>query len=204
VFDSVAVVAPPRRGDHYPRAARIAKVSLPQDQVPGLAEIGGQADPVRRRQYTVEELRPEAFDGVELAISSTPDDVGATSSRRRPRAACHRRSGFGGWTRTCRWSSPRSIPMRSIATRASLAAPTARHANGPGPQAAAPTRAGSARGRQHYQAPAAPTGRHRDLETARAPFRPGRTISRNAFPTASPSIVSQIGGPKHRATRPKK
>ena len=27
------------------------------------------------REYTVEELRPEAFDGVDLAISSTPDDV---------------------------------------------------------------------------------------------------------------------------------
>ena len=27
------------------------------------------------KQYTVEELRPEAFDGVQLAIASTPDDV---------------------------------------------------------------------------------------------------------------------------------
>lgn len=35
----------------------------------------GSKLPFAGREYTVEELRPEAFDGVELAISSTPDDI---------------------------------------------------------------------------------------------------------------------------------
>ncbi|MGA2620321.1 MAG: aspartate-semialdehyde dehydrogenase [Thermoguttaceae bacterium] len=35
----------------------------------------GRTIPFAGRAYAVEELRPEVFDGVELAISSTPDDV---------------------------------------------------------------------------------------------------------------------------------
>lgn len=37
----------------------------------------GQTLKFAGREYTIEELRPEAFDGVELVISSTPDDVAA-------------------------------------------------------------------------------------------------------------------------------
>jgi aspartate-semialdehyde dehydrogenase len=39
------------------------------------ARSAGKQLTFKGKQYTVEELRPEAFDGVQLAISSTPDEV---------------------------------------------------------------------------------------------------------------------------------
>ncbi|MEC9004996.1 MAG: aspartate-semialdehyde dehydrogenase, partial [Planctomycetota bacterium] len=39
------------------------------------ARSAGQTITFRGTDHTVEELRPEAFDGVNLVIASTPDDV---------------------------------------------------------------------------------------------------------------------------------
>jgi len=39
------------------------------------ARSAGKQLTFKGQQYTIEELRPEAFDGVQLAISSTPDEV---------------------------------------------------------------------------------------------------------------------------------
>ncbi len=56
-------------------------------------------------QHTVEELRPEAFDGVQLAIASTPDDVARDFIPAAVAAAAwsSTRAATGGWTPRCRW-----------------------------------------------------------------------------------------------------
>ncbi len=58
---------------------------------------------------TVELLQPSAFEGVDLAIGSTPDAVAkdfvpwAVAAG----ASWSTKAATGGWTRTCRWSCPK-------------------------------------------------------------------------------------------------
>ncbi len=62
------------------------------------------------KEITVEELTPAAFEGVDLAIGSTPDEVLAETLFPGPSSAAARssmRAAFGGWIRMSRWSCPR-------------------------------------------------------------------------------------------------
>ena len=63
----------------------------------------------RGQQHTVEKLEPDAFNGIDLAIGSTPDEVakefvpGPWSAA----ASWSMKAATGAWTPTCRWSSPK-------------------------------------------------------------------------------------------------
>jgi aspartate-semialdehyde dehydrogenase len=76
VFDSVAVVgATGAVGTIIRELLESRKFPFRKIKFLASKRSAGKQIPFAGRQYTIEELRPEAFDGVELAISSTPDDV---------------------------------------------------------------------------------------------------------------------------------
>jgi len=51
----------------------------------------------------VEVLRPEAFDGVQIAIGSTPDEVSSCPGRSSAARWSSTRAGTSGCAPTCRW-----------------------------------------------------------------------------------------------------
>jgi aspartate-semialdehyde dehydrogenase len=76
VFDSVAVVgATGAVGTIIRELLESRKFPFRKIKFLASKRSAGRQIPFAGRQYTIEELRPEAFDGVGLAISSTPDDV---------------------------------------------------------------------------------------------------------------------------------
>jgi aspartate-semialdehyde dehydrogenase len=76
VFDSIAVVGATGAVGTIIREL-IEAWELPHREIRFLASSrsAGRKLPFAGREVTVEELRPEVFEGVDLAISSTPDDV---------------------------------------------------------------------------------------------------------------------------------
>jgi aspartate-semialdehyde dehydrogenase len=76
VYDSIAVVGATGAVGTIIREL-LEKRKFPFRNIKFLASqrSAGKRIPFAGRQVTVEELHPEAFDGVELAISSTPDEV---------------------------------------------------------------------------------------------------------------------------------
>jgi aspartate-semialdehyde dehydrogenase len=76
VFDSIAVVgATGAVGSIIRELLQSRKFPFREIKFLASKRSAGKKIPFAGREYTVEELQPEAFDGVELAISSTPDDV---------------------------------------------------------------------------------------------------------------------------------
>lgn len=76
MFDSIAVVGATGAVGTIIREL-IEAWDLPHREIRFLASsrLAGRKLPFAGTEVTVEELRPESFDGVDLAISSTPDDV---------------------------------------------------------------------------------------------------------------------------------
>lgn len=76
MFDSIAVVGATGAVGTIIREL-LEKRNFPHQRMKFLASgrSAGKTIPFAGKTITVEELRPEAFDGVQLAISSTPDDV---------------------------------------------------------------------------------------------------------------------------------
>ncbi len=76
MFDSIAVVGATGAVGTIIRRL-LAERALPHKQIKFLASSRSAGKPIdfAGKQFTVEELTPEAFEGVELAISSTPDDT---------------------------------------------------------------------------------------------------------------------------------
>ena len=76
MFDSIAVVGATGAVGTIIRELLETR-GLPFDRIKFLASrrSAGKQITFAGKSYTVEELTPKAFDGVELAISSTPDDV---------------------------------------------------------------------------------------------------------------------------------
>ena len=78
MFESIAVVGATGAVGTIIRQL-LERDGLPFERIKFLASSrsAGKEIAFAGETHTVEELRPEAFDGVELAISSTPDDVAA-------------------------------------------------------------------------------------------------------------------------------
>lgn len=78
MFDSVAVVGATGAVGEIIRAL-LEERKFPFTKIKFLASSrsAGSQLTYAGKKYTVEELRPEAFDGVDLVIASTPDDVAA-------------------------------------------------------------------------------------------------------------------------------
>ena len=205
MYESVAVVgAHRRRGDHYSQVARVAQISLPRDQVPGLQALGGQDDYVLRHAHTVEELRPEAFDGVQLAIASTPDDVARDFIPAAVARGCVVIDESGYWRMDPKVPLviPEVNPARGQAAPGHHLQPQLLdHADGPGPEAAARRRPRAAGDREHV--PGDQRGRalrHAATSTAQpVPCWPAQDYKCEAFahPIAF-NCIPQIGSPKHQ------
>jgi len=76
VFDSIAVVgATGAVGTIIRKLLETRRFAFRRIKFLASSRSAGKAITFAGKSYTVEELKPEAFDGVELAISSTPDDV---------------------------------------------------------------------------------------------------------------------------------
>ena len=78
VFDSIAVVGATGAVGTLIREL-LAERKFPYKKIKFLASArsAGKTLPFNGQEITVEELRPEAFDDIDLAIASTPDDVAA-------------------------------------------------------------------------------------------------------------------------------
>ncbi len=66
------------------------------------------------KSYPVEAIRPEAFVGIDIVLSSTPagGQPGDQPDGRQGKAPSSSITPApGAWTRRCRWSCPRSTPM---------------------------------------------------------------------------------------------
>jgi len=76
VFDSIAVVgATGAVGTIIRQLLEDHPLAFRKIKFLASSRSAGKTITFAGKSYTVEELKPEAFDGVELAISSTPDDV---------------------------------------------------------------------------------------------------------------------------------
>ena len=84
------------------------------------ARSAGKKLPYAGREITIEELKGPVFDDVDLAISSTPDDVARDFIPDAVRRGCLviDESGYWRMDPTCPWSFPRSIRMPCSGTKA--------------------------------------------------------------------------------------
>jgi aspartate-semialdehyde dehydrogenase len=89
VFDSVAVVGATGAVGTIIREL-LEKRKFPYRRMTFLASrrSAGKKIAFAGGEHTIEELRPEAFDGIDLAISSTPDDVAANFIPEAVRRGC--------------------------------------------------------------------------------------------------------------------
>ena len=67
--------APRRRRDHHPPVAGSRRFPFKTIKFLASRRSAGKKMTYAGKEYAVEELRPEAFQGVQLAIASTPDEV---------------------------------------------------------------------------------------------------------------------------------
>ncbi len=76
MFDNIAIVgATGAVGTIIRELIESRKLPLKQIRLLASARSAGKKIPFAGQDVTVEELRPEVFDGIDLAIASTPDDV---------------------------------------------------------------------------------------------------------------------------------
>ena len=155
------------------------------------------------KSYTVEELRPEVFDGVQLAISSTPDDVARDFIPDAVRRGCLVIDESGYW----RMDPKVPLVIPEVNPRGGPPPPGDHRqpellddANGAGAEAAARRRPHPPRGGQHLSGhQRGGPGRHpRPGRRHPAPSgRQGATSASVPYPIAF-NCIPQIGSPKHK------
>ena len=157
----------------------------------------------RGEEHTVEELEPDAFDGVDLAIGSTPDEVARDFAPWAIARGCivvdesgYLADGPQGAAGRARGESRRAIN----APRDDRQPQLFDHANGRGAQAAARRGPRPARHRQHLSGHER-HGRRRAARAGRG-HRASSTASNYEYETfAHPiafNLIPQIGSPKHQ------
>jgi aspartate-semialdehyde dehydrogenase len=99
VFESIAIVGATGAVGKIIRRL-LEERDFPYQKITFLASArsAGTTIDFRGEKHTVEELKPEAFDDIDLAIGSTPRSGAAWWSTR---------AVTGGWPPTCPWWCPR-------------------------------------------------------------------------------------------------
>jgi aspartate-semialdehyde dehydrogenase len=204
VFDSVAVVgATGAVGTIIRELLESRKFPFRKIKFLASARSAGKQIPFAGRQYTVEELRPEAFDGVELAISSTPDDVARDFIPGAVRRGCVviDESGFWRMDPNVPLVIPEVNPHAINRHQGIIASPNCSTTQMV--QALKPLHdAGRVRRVvvSTYQATSgAGVAGTRDLENGTRAFQAGQDYKQECFPyRIAFNCIPQIGGPKHQ------
>ena len=107
VFDSIAIVGATGAVGQLIRNM-LEERDFPYEKITFLASARSAGSKIKFKgeEHTVEELKPDAFEGIDLAIGSTPDPVAKdfVPWAKAAAASSSTRAATGGWTQACRWS----------------------------------------------------------------------------------------------------